>query len=145
MGEDDWVTLPRSEYERLRRQLDHAERYLRDRPTLVQEFEDLRRRVETAEGLRDAALAEAARLRSAATQRAGSISGLAQVRLVGQLLDALLERFTPVGADIQLHRCRICGLTSVEAPTPSILDHYYFCPARLVLHDWIAAEGHSGD
>jgi hypothetical protein len=51
-------------------------------------------------------------------------------------VDVILERFTPVGADIRLQRCRICDLTSVEQAVPSLLDHYHFCPARWVLHEW---------
>ena len=141
MRDDDWVTLPLTEYEHLRGRVSRAERFLRDHPTLAQEFEELRRRLEVAEALRDTALAEAARLRAASVERPDSISALTQVRFVGQLLDVLFERFTPVGADVRLQRCRICDLTSVEQAVPSLLDHYHFCPARLVLHEWRQLSG----
>ena len=136
---DDWVTLPLSEVQGLKDRLDRAEKFLRDRPTLAQEFADLTERVRVAEAARDVAQAEVARLRAALAVDPPAGSVLWQVQLMGQLIGLLFERFKPLGAEIRLQRCRVCDLISVEREGPSLLDHHAHCPARQLFQQWNSA------
>lgn len=146
MASSEWVTLSYAEYQRLTERLTRAERFLQDRPTLAQEIQTLTLRAQIAETARDAAVTEAARLRAelAVAPVPGSVRW--QLQLVSRLVDLLLERFVPVGLDVRLQRCRVCGLVSVERELPSVLDHDPRCPARELLRDWFAAAGgHPGE
>jgi hypothetical protein len=144
MRDGDWVTLPYAEFQELVARVERAERFLGDRPTLAQDFEELRRRAQIAEAARDSAQAEAARLRAALAVAPSPGSVLWQARLLGRMIDALFERFTPQGVDVQLHRCRVCELVSVDRDSPNVLDHDASCLVRQILQEWSLAGDQTG-